>query len=75
MQASATICKNKPIGALMKKLAACVGVWSHSGVNNKLKGIQRQVEDFHKVYELIRRNDTRCDCILNFLFGTLQIFS
>ena len=31
---SATTCKNKPMGALMKKLAACVGVWSHSAVNN-----------------------------------------
>ena len=31
---SATTCKNKPMGALMKKLAACVGVWSHSTVNN-----------------------------------------
>ena len=61
----------------MKKLAACVGVWRHSAVNNdKLKDIQRQLEeDFHKIYELIRRNDTRCDCILNFLFGALQIFS
>ena len=62
---SATTCKNKPMGALMKKLAACVGVWSHSAVNNdKLKDIQRQLEeDFHEIYELLRRNDTRCDCI------------
>ena len=46
---SATTCKNKPMGALMKKLAACVGVWSHSAVkNDKLKDIQRQLEeDFH----------------------------
>ena len=59
----ATTCKNKPMGALMKKLATCVGVWSHSAVNNdKLKDIQRQLEeDFHEIYELIRRNDTRCD--------------
>lgn len=58
---SAARCKNKPMGELMKKLAACVGVWSHSAVNNdKLKEIQRQIEeDFHEVYELIRRNDTR----------------
>ena len=66
---SATTCKNKPMGALMKKLAACVGVWSHSAVNNdKLKDIQRQLEeDFHEIYELLRRNDTRCDCIYLFI--------
>jgi len=66
---SATTCKNKPMGALMKKLAACVGVWSHSAVNNdKLKDIQRQLEeDFHEIYELLRRNDTRCDCIYLFV--------
>ena len=67
---SATTCKNKPMGALMKKLATCVRVWSHSTVNNdKLKDIQRQLEeDFHEIYELLRRNDTRCGCIyLNIL--------
>ena len=66
---SATTCKNKPMGDLMKKLAACVGVWSHSAVNNdKLKDIQRQLEeDFHQIYELLRRNDTRCDCIYLFI--------
>ena len=43
---SATTCTNKPMGALMKKLAACVGVWSHSAVkNDKLKDIQRQLEE------------------------------
>ena len=75
---SATTCKNKPMGALMKNLAACVGVWSHSAVNNnKLKDIQRQLEeDFHEIYELLRRNDTRCDCIYLFIyFGTVQMFS
>ena len=52
------------------KLAACVGVWSHSAVNNdKLKDIQRQLEeDFHVIYELLRRNDTRCDCIYSFIY-------
>ena len=63
---SATTCKDKPIGALMKKLAARVGAWSHSAVNNdKLKDVQWQLEeDFHEIYELLRRNDTtRCDCI------------
>ena len=64
---SATTCKRKPTGVLMKKLAACVSVWSHSAVNNdKLEDIQRQlVEDVHEIHEPIRRNDTRCDCILN----------
>ena len=53
----------------MKKQAACVGVWSHSAVNNdKLKDIQRQLEEnFHEIYELLRRNDTRCDCIHLFI--------
>ena len=66
---SATTCKNEPMGALIMKLAACVGVWSHSAVNNdKLKDIQRQLEeDFHEMYELLRRNDTRCDCIYLFI--------
>ena len=54
---SATTCKNKPMGALMKKLAACVGVWSHSAVNDdKLKDIQSQLEE-----------DTRWDCIYLFI--------
>ena len=57
---SAARCKNKPMGELMKKLEACVGVWSHSAVNNdKLKELQKLEEDFHAVYELIRRNDAR----------------
>ena len=62
---SATTCKNKRMGALTKTLAACVGVWSPSAVNNdKLKDIQRQLEeDLHEIYELLRRNDSRCDCI------------
>ena len=39
----------------MKKLAACVGVFSHSAVNNdKLKDIQRLEEDLQRVYDLIR---------------------
>ena len=68
--------QEQTVGALMKKLAAGVGVRSHSPVNNdKLKDIQRQVEeDFHEVYELIRRNDTRCDCILNFVWNVANIF-
>eukprot|EP00903_Cladosiphon_okamuranus_P011710 g11013.t1 len=57
---SATTCKNKLMGDLMKKLAALVGVFSHSAVNNDmLKEIQRLEADLHRVYELIRRNDTR----------------
>ena len=52
--------KNKDMGDLMKKLAALVGVFSHSAVNNdKLKEFQRLEDDLHQVYELIRQNDTR----------------
>ena len=51
--------KNKDMGDLMKKLAALVGVFSHSAVNDKLKELQRLEDDLHQVYELIRRNDTR----------------
>lgn len=52
--------KNKEMGDLMKKLAALVGVFSHSAVNNdKLKELQRLEDDCHPVYQLIRRNDTR----------------
>ena len=58
---SATRCKNKEMGELMKKLTECAGIRSHSAVNNdKLKQIQKRIEeDFHEVYELIRRNDSR----------------
>ena len=58
---SAARCKNKAMGDFMKKLAPCVGVWSHSAANNgKLKEIEKQLEeDFQEVYELIRRNNTR----------------
>ena len=64
------------MGALMKKLEACVGVWSHSAVNNdKLKDIHGQLEeDFHEIYELIKRNDTRCDCNLNFCLERCKCF-
>lgn len=35
---SAARCKNNEVSEQMKKMAACVGVWSHSAVNNdKLK--------------------------------------
>ena len=68
---SATTCKNKPMGILMKKLAACAGVWSHSAVkNDKLKNIQRQLEeDIHEIYELLRRIDTRCECIYLYILN------
>ena len=57
---SAARCKNKAMGELMKKLATCVGVFSHSAVNNDMvKELQKLEEDFHRIYELIRRNDTR----------------
>ena len=52
--------KNKDMGDLIKKLAALVGVFSHSAINNdKLRELQRMKDDLHQVYELIRRNDTR----------------
>jgi hypothetical protein len=54
-------CKNRQMGKLMNRLAACVGVFSHSAVNNDhLKEIQGVQEEFVRIYELIRRNDTRC---------------
>lgn len=69
---SATTCKNKLMGDLMKKLAALVGVFSHSAVNNDmLKAIQRLEADLHRVYELIRRNDTRCAVGMLFRFSRL----
>ena len=53
-------CKNKAMGELMKKLAACVGVFSHSAVNNDiLKQHQKLEEDPPRIYELIRRNNKR----------------
>ena len=53
-------CRNKPMGVLMRKLAACVGKFSHSAVNNsELQALQELVPQFSKIYELIRRNDTR----------------
>ena len=58
--AAAARCKNKAMGELMKKLATCVGVFSHSAVNNDmLKELQKLEEDLHRISELIRRNDTR----------------
>ena len=57
---AAARCKNKAICELMNKLAACVGVFSHSVVNNDmLKELQKLKEKLHRIYELIRRNDTR----------------
>ena len=57
---SAARCKNKTMGELMKKLAACVGIFSHSAVNDDmLKELQKLEEDLYRIYELIRRNDTR----------------
>ena len=52
-------CRNKPMEVLMRKLAACVGKFNHSAVNNsELKALQELVPQFSKIYELIRRNDT-----------------
>ena len=53
-------CKSKAMDELMKKLAACVGVFSHSAVNNDMpKELQKLEEDLHRIYEFIRQNDTR----------------
>ena len=55
-------CENPEMEKLMKKLAALVGVFSHSAVNNdEFKDIQTESleEGFDNVLELIRRNDTR----------------
>ena len=53
-------CRKKPMGGLMRKLAACVGTFSHSAVNNsELKALQELAPQFSKIYELIRRNDIR----------------
>ena len=58
---SAATCKNKATGDLMKKLAACVDVFSHcASINDKLKDTQRLEKDLQRVDDLIRRNDTRC---------------
>ena len=57
---SVNTCENPAMEKLMKRLAALVVVFSHSAVNNdELKAIQKLQEEFHKIYELIRRNDTR----------------
>ena len=57
---SAARCKNKAMGELMKKLAAYVGVFNHSAVNNDmLRELQKLEEDLHRIYELIMRNDAR----------------
>ena len=52
--------ENPAMEKLMNRLAAIVGVFSHSAVSNdELKDIQRLQEEFQIIYELIRRNDTR----------------
>ena len=52
-------CRNKPMEVLMRKLAECVGKFSHLAVNNsELKALQELVPQFSKIYELIGRNDT-----------------
>ena len=57
---AAARCKNKSMGELMKKLAACVGVFRYSAVSNDmLKKLQKLQEVLYRIYELIRQNDTR----------------
>ena len=47
---AAARCKNKAMGELMKKLAACVGFISHSAVNNNmLKELQELEENLHPI--------------------------
>ena len=64
---SAARCKNKAMGELMK-LAACVGVFSHSAVNNDmLKELQKLEEDLHRIYGETTRGDLYiefCVCIV-----------
>ena len=57
---SAATCKNPAMETLIKKLARSVGQFSHSCSNDtELKVFQEQNAEFSRVYELIRRNDTR----------------
>ena len=54
--------ENPEMEKLMKKLAALVGVFSHSAVNtDEFKDIQTESleEGFDNVLERVRRNDTR----------------
>ena len=57
------------MGKLMKKLTACIDVFSQSAVNDgMLTKLQKLEEDVHCIYELIRRNDTNVIYILKFVF-------
>lgn len=60
----------------MKRLADLVGVFSHSAViNDALKGIQKELKDHCKVYELVSRNDTRyTQCHPLLLLSSLLFF-
>ena len=60
IRGSVKTCENPGMEKLMKRLAAVVGLFSHSAVNNdELKDIQKLQDGFSKTYDLIRRNDTR----------------
>ena len=60
IRGSVKTCENPGMEKLTKRLAAVVGVFSHSAVNNdELKEIQKLQDGFSKIYDLIRRNDTR----------------
>ena len=68
---SGSTCRNPEMEKLMKTLAVCVGKFSHSVVNNsELKNVQELQKTFFKVYELIRRNDTRWVVVVNFALPT-----
>ena len=65
---AAARCKNKAMGEPMKKLTACVGVFSHSAVNNDmLKELQKLEEDPCIRAHQAKRHD-EVICILNFVF-------
>ena len=47
---AAVRCKNKARGEVIKKLAACVGVFSHSAVSNDmLKELRKLEEDLYRI--------------------------
>lgn len=53
-------CKNPALRALMAKMTACAGVFSHSPCyNDALKDIQREFNELSRMLEIVRRNDTR----------------
>ena len=58
---SAARCKNKAMGELMKKVAACIGVLSHSAVNNDMLRNSRSWRRTSNVYTSSSGETTRVD--------------